>query len=83
MKILYFSWLKEKIGLNSQEIIKPENVETVNDLITFLKEKSENHKNAFSDLNSIKVAVNQEFVDLEKKIKEKDEIAFFPPVTGG
>jgi len=83
MRILYFSWLKEKIGLNSQEIIKPENVETVGDLITFLKEKSENHKNAFSDLNSIKVAVNQEFADLEKKIKEKDEIAFFPPVTGG
>jgi len=83
MKILYFSWLKEKIGLNSQEIIKPENVETVGDLITFLKEKSETHKNAFSDLNSIKVAVNQEFADLEKKIKEKDEIAFFPPVTGG
>ena len=83
MKILYFSWLKEKIGLNSQEIIKPENVETVGDLIAFLKEKSENHKNAFSDLNSIKVAVNQEFADLEKKIKEKDEIAFFPPVTGG
>ena len=83
MKILYFSWLKEKIGLNSQEIIKPENVETVGDLINFLKETSENHKNAFSDLNSIKVAVNQEFSDLEKKIKEKDEIAFFPPVTGG
>ena len=83
MKILYFSWLKEKIGLNSQEIIKPENVETVGDLITFLKEQSESHKNAFSDLNSIKAAVNQEFSDLEKKIKEKDEIAFFPPVTGG
>ncbi len=83
MKILYFSWLKEKIGLNSQEIIKPENVETVGDLITFLKEKSKNHKKAFSDLNSIKVAVNQEFADLNKKIKEKDEIAFFPPVTGG
>ena len=83
MKILYFSWLKEKIGLNSQEIIKPENVETVGDLITFLKEQSENHKNAFSDLNSIKVAVNQEFSNLKQQIKEKDEIAFFPPVTGG
>ena len=83
MKILYFSWLKEKIGLNSQEIIKPNNVETVDDLIAFLKEKSEKHKNAFSDLNSIKVAVNQEFADLETKIKEQDEIAFFPPVTGG
>ena len=83
MKILYFSWLKEKIGLNSQEIIKPKNVENIYDLITFLKGKSEEHKNAFSDLNSIKVAVNQEFAGLETKIKEKDEIAFFPPVTGG
>ena len=83
MKILYFSWLKEKIGLNSQEIIMPKNVENIYDLITFLKGKSEEHKNAFSDLNSIKVAVNQEFAGLETKIKEKDEIAFFPPVTGG
>ena len=83
MRILYFSWLKEKIGLNFQEIIKPKSVETVDDLITFLIETSEKHKNAFSDLNSIKVAVNQEFAGLETKIKEKDEIAFFPPVTGG
>lgn len=83
MRILYFSWLKEKIGLNSQEIIKPKSIETVDDLIALLKEKSEKHKNAFSDLNSIKVSVNQEFADLETKIKEKDEIAFFPPVTGG
>ena len=83
MKILYFSWLKEKIGLNSQEIIMPKNVENIYDLITFLKGKSEEHKNAFSDLNSIKVSVNQEFSDFKTKIKDKDEIAFFPPVTGG
>ena len=83
MKILYFSWIKEKIGTNSEEIMKPKKVENVMDLIQFLQSVSDRHKDAFSHLKTIKVAVNKNFASFETEIKNNDEIAFFPPVTGG
>ena len=83
MKILYFSWLKEKVGKSLEEIEKPNEVHSIKDLIEFLKNSSTKHQNAFKHLKSIKVAVNKEFADFETLINEKDEIAFFPPVTGG
>ena len=83
MKILYFSWLKEKIGTNSEEIDKPIKVDTVMDLIQFLKNISKGHEDAFTHLKSVKVAVNKNFANFETEINNNDEIAFFPPVTGG
>ena len=83
MKILYFSWLKEKIGTSSEEIVKPKKVENVMDLIQFLQNVSDGHKEAFTHLKNIKVAVNKNFASFKTEIKNNDEIAFFPPVTGG
>ena len=83
MKILYFSWLREKIGLDSEEIKISEKIGDVNELVEFLKKSSEKHSIAFQDVKSIKVAVNKDFASLNTKIQDQDEIAFFPPVTGG
>ena len=83
MKILYFSWVREKIGIEEQNIKLKKNIHNVSDLISFLKNSSENHCKAFSDLNSINVAINKNHSSLESKIQDDDEIAFFPPITGG
>ena len=83
MKILYFSWVREKIGIEEQNIKLKKNIHNVSDLISFLKNSSEKHYKAFSDLNSINVAINKNHSSLESKIQDGDEIAFFPPITGG
>ncbi len=83
MKILYFAWLREKTGLGSEDATLPKNVKDVNALIHWLKGRSEGHAEAFSDLTHIRAAVNQEHVGLDHPVADGDEVAFFPPVTGG
>ena len=83
MKILYFSWLREKIGIDSEEIKISEKISDVNELVEYLKNSSEKHLIAFQNTKLIKVSVNKEFANFDTKIQDQDEIAFFPPVTGG
>tara|TARA_B100000965_G_C19020720_1_gene510842 strand:- start:229 stop:477 length:249 start_codon:yes stop_codon:yes gene_type:complete len=82
MKILYFAWLREKVGVPYEE--KDVKAVTVKDLIQELVEVDEKYAIAFSDLKSIRVAVDQKLVqDFATSIKNAEEIAFFPPMTGG
>ena len=82
MKILYFSWLREKIGVPSEEV--EVRSETVNDLIKELINHDYKYKLAFEDINSIRVAVDQKIIqDFSVSIKNAREVAFFPPMTGG
>ena len=82
MKILYFSWLREKIGVPSEEV--EVRSETVNDLIKELIKIDQKYALAFEDLKVIRVAVDQKVIqDLNISIKNVKEVAFFPPMTGG
>lgn len=83
MKILYFAWLRTKTG-TAEEAVEPEaGVATVADLIAQLRKRGSGHLEALSDLDSIRVAVNQDYVGWDHPVKRGDEVAFFPPVTGG
>ena len=83
MKILYFAWLKEHTGQSSEDLQLPEGVDTVGALIPHITKKSAGHRAALKNLEAVRVAVNRVYGDLATKIKNNDEIAFFPPVTGG
>jgi molybdopterin converting factor subunit 1 len=83
MKVLYFAWLKTKTGVGEQEIDPPAGVSTVGDLVHYLATLSDGHKDAFANTEVVKAAVNLEFVGMDYPIAANDEIAFFPPVTGG
>ena len=83
MRILYFAWLKQKTGKGEETLIPPAGVRTVAALIDYLRARSAGHAAALGDLKLVRVAVNQEFAELEAAIGPNDEIAFFPPVTGG
>ena len=81
MKILYFSWLRERIGLPSEEL--ENRFGTVQDLIDQLREREARYAVAFADLSAIRVAVDQQLTDFDASIEGATEVAFFPPMTGG
>jgi molybdopterin synthase sulfur carrier subunit len=83
VKVLYFAWVKEKVGVGEEDITPPADVATIEQLMTWLANRSPSHKAAFADKRSIKAAVDQVHVPLHTRIMGAREIAFFPPVTGG
>ena len=83
MKILYFAHFREKTNVAEETIDLPNGVTDVKTLIDWLVDRNDSFANAFSDLEHVRVAVNQEHVDFDMPVKTGDEIAFFPPMTGG
>ncbi len=83
MNLLYFAWLRSKTGVGAEEIQPPVPVSTVGELVTWLKSRTPGFADAFSDMSLVRVAVNQNYVGLDHPVSPQDEIAFFPPVTGG
>ena len=79
--LIYFSWIRERIGKSSESI--ETRAATVIELIEDLKKKDVLYSEVFSDLGSFRVAINQELVNFDASIIEAKEIAFFPPMTGG
>ncbi|MBN4016229.1 molybdopterin converting factor subunit 1 [Rhodospirillaceae bacterium AH-315-P19] len=83
MKIVYFSWLREKVGLAEEEVTPPENVRDIDALLEWLKGRSDGHGAALADLRMVRVAINQSYAAGNHPVGPKDEVALFPPVTGG
>ena len=82
MKIIFFAKIREIIGKEEENIAFPENVRTVNDMLSFLKEYNKIYYNVFENYDFL-IACDEELVDMDYKISETKEIAIFPPVTGG
>ncbi len=83
MKLLYFAWVRQKVGLSEENIEAPASVKDVAGLVEFLRRRGPGYLAAFQDLKLIRSAVNQEHAGLDTPVKPEDEVAFFPPVTGG
>ena len=83
MKLLYFAWLKQKIGTGEEDIALPADVATVGALVDWLKNRGPGYGEALADLSAVRFAVNQDFASLAHPLADGDEVAFFPPVTGG
>ena len=83
MRLLYFAWLREKAGLAAEEVTPPASVTDVAGLISWLRTRGGGPGEALADLSLIRIAVNQEHARLDQRIGRDDEVAFFPPITGG
>jgi molybdopterin converting factor subunit 1 len=83
LTILYFAWLRERVGLAEETIALPASVTTLAELIEYLGALDQRHAAAFENRDTVRCAVNQEFADISTVLRPGDEVAFFPPVTGG
>lgn len=83
MKLVYFAWVRERIGLTEEEVAPPQDVETVRDLLGWLKGRGEEYAHALEHSEVIRVAIDHEHVDHRERIAGAREIALFPPMTGG
>jgi sulfur-carrier protein len=83
VKLLYFAWLRARIGQVEEEVPLPPQVRDVAGLLEWLRGRGPHYAEALRDLSVIRVAVNQDYVGAEHPVRAGDEIAIFPPVTGG
>ena len=81
--LVYFAWVRERIGKPEEEIELPASVVTVPDLLNHLKGLGEEYENALQFPDVIRVAINQEHVEHDECIVGAREIGIFPPMTGG
>jgi sulfur-carrier protein len=83
MKILYFARFRQLIGRAGEDVVLPDNVKTVGDLLNHLTHTDNGCAAAFSNLKLVRAAVNQNHVGFDFSLADATEVAFFPPVTGG
>ena len=83
IKLLFFARLREDLGKSAEEIHLPEHVRTVDALRQHLMTRGEPWQSVLAPGKSLRVSVNQEMAQADTPVNEGDEVAFFPPVTGG
>ncbi len=83
MQLLYFAWLRDRVGMSTETVQPPDDVTTVEQLVCWLAQRSPGHAAAFADSAAVRCAVNQDYAKPDAAIGADDEVAFFPPITGG
>jgi len=83
LKAVYFAWVRERIGKAEEELDPPAAVDTVGDLMGWLRGRGEGYAYAFEKASVIRAALDRSHVKHDAKIAGAREVAFFPPMTGG
>jgi molybdopterin synthase sulfur carrier subunit len=83
MKILYFAWVRERVGKAEEILDPPESVRTVADLVAWLTARGDEYANAFAVPRAVRAALDRRHVQADAALAGAREIAFFPPMTGG
>jgi sulfur-carrier protein len=83
VKVLYFAWVRDRIGKAEEEVEPPAEVATVGQLVAWLAAKGEQYAYAFENPKVIRAAIDRSHVRADARIEGAGEIAFFPPMTGG
>jgi len=81
--LLYFAWVRQSVGCSEENLPLPDNVRTIEELITYLRARGGPYEQVFGQPDRLRAALNREHVRFDANLHNEDEIAFFPPVTGG
>jgi molybdopterin synthase sulfur carrier subunit len=83
MKLVYFAWVRERVGKTDEQVALPEGIETVADLVRWLKGRGEEYQYAFENEGIVRAAIDHVHVKPDARLAGAQEVAFFPPMTGG
>jgi sulfur-carrier protein len=83
VRLLYFAWVREKVGCASEDVELPPEVATVADLVAWLQRRGPQYGEAFARPQVVRAALDRVHVKPATALGAAREIAFFPPVTGG
>ena len=83
MKLVYFAWVRERIGVADETIDLPAGVDSVADLLGWLKGRGPQYESALEEPSAIRVAIDQNHVEFDAPLRNATEVALFPPMTGG
>ncbi len=83
MRVLYFAWIRERVGKAEEDVSPPASVATVGELVQWLAGRGEEYAYAFENPKAVRAAIDRVHVQPQAAIKGAREIALFPPMTGG
>jgi sulfur-carrier protein len=83
MKLVYFAWVRERVGKTEEEVDLPAEIDTVATLVRWLKGRGEEYQYAFENEDIVRAAIDHVHAKPQTRITGAREIAFFPPMTGG
>ena len=83
VKLIYFAWVRERIGVPEEDVTLPSDVKSVRQLLAWLRTRGEGYEEALKFPDAIRVAINQKHFDHREPVAGAREIALFPPMTGG
>ncbi|MCM5558404.1 molybdopterin converting factor subunit 1 [Pleomorphomonas sp. JP5] len=83
VRLVYFAWVRERIGLSDERVRLPESIRTAGEMIAWLSERGDNYAYALESPSTIRVAVDQLHIEQNEALGAAQEIALFPPMTGG
>ena len=83
MKLRYFAWVRERIGLTEEDVALPGSVATVDDLVAWLRQRGPEYEYALAEPSVIRIAVDHVHVPRNAPVANASEVALFPPMTGG
>lgn len=83
MRVLYFAWVRERVGLAEEEVAPPADVRTAGEFVAWLAGRGDTYAHAFERPETIRVAIDRRHVPADAPITGAREVALFPPMTGG
>ena len=83
LNIVYFSWVRERLGLDHEQLSLDAGIDTIADVLAVLARRGEGHAEIFADVDKLRFALDQDYSRPDSPVGSAGELAIFPPVTGG